>query len=94
MALRPRVALYTVIACLTSSLQFGFYDCNGERALSFVAGVLTILAVLIAIDGVYVVMVSGRSARARLALSSGIALVGVATVWSLASLTRITHLCG
>ena len=91
---KARFAVYVLVACITSPIQFGFYDCSGERALSFVGGALTILAALILIDRVYIVSVSRRSGRARLALSLGISLVGIAAVWILASFTSITHLCG
>lgn len=94
LASRPRFAVYVVVACLTSLLQLGFFDCSGERLLSFVGGALTVFAALAVIDRVYVVSVSKRSGRARLALSLAIAAVGITAVWTLASFTWITHLCG
>ena len=89
-----RVALYALLACLTSPLQFHFYDCSSERAWSFVAGALTIVVALLVVDRVYAISVSKRSGRARLALGAGVTAVGGGTVWLLASITTITHLCG
>ena len=94
LASRLRFAIYALAACLTSPLQFGFFDCSAERLLSFVGGALTVFAALAVIDRLYFVNVSKPTGRARLALSLVIAAVGIAAVWTLASFTWITHLCG
>jgi hypothetical protein len=91
---RVRFVVYLVIACIASTLQFGLFDCNDARPLSFVAGALAVLVALIAIDRLYIVGVSSRSVRARIALGAATVAAGVALAWTLAWLTMISHMCG
>ena len=92
--MRVRFVVYVLLACLASSLQFGFYDCNGVRALSFIAGALTIVTALVVIDRVYFTSVSSRSIATRLALGAGIGIVGAGAVFAFGWFTMITHMCG
>lgn len=92
--MRARLAVYLVVACLASTLQFAFFDCSGVRALSFVTGALTILLVLVVIDRVHGISVSMRSVQARIAWGAGTIIVGAGAVWGLAWFTIITHMCG
>lgn len=92
--MRVRLAVYALIACVASTLQFDQFDCNGARPLSFVAGALAIFMALLVIDRVWVTSVSARTVRARLVLATAIVVVGGGVVWGLGWLTWITHMCG
>jgi hypothetical protein len=92
--MRARIAMYVVLACLISALQFGLYDCSGVPALSFGAGALTILAVLLVSDRVYAVARSSRPSGSRLATAIAVGVIGAGLALALGVFTRITHLCG
>ena len=89
-----RFGVYALLGFLASTFQFGFYDCNGAKVLSFVAGALTVFTALVVLDCVYVASVSARSAAMRLALGAGFSIVGAAVVCALGWFTMITHMCG
>jgi hypothetical protein len=91
---RMRFVVHVVIAGVASTLQFERFDCNEARPLSFAAGALTILVALVAIDRLYVLAVSARSVRARLAQGTATVVAGAALVWTLAWVTMISHMCG
>jgi hypothetical protein len=91
---RMRYAGYLAMACVASALQFNLFDCNDARPLSFAAGALAILVALIAIDRLYIIGVSSRSVRGRIALGTATIVAGVALAWALAWLTMISHMCG
>jgi hypothetical protein len=81
--MRTRIAVYVVLACLVSAIQFGLYDCSGMPALSFGAGALTILAGLLVIDRVYVVARSSRPSGVRLATAIAVGVVGAGVALAL-----------
>lgn len=89
-----RFGIYLLVACVASALQFGFFDCNGARPLSFVSGALAVLVALVAIDRVRAAGAFARSPRARIVVGTATAVVGAGVVWSLAWLTMISHMCG
>ncbi len=90
----PSVALYVVLGCLLSPLQFGFFDCSELPVLSFVAGALTVAAALVAGDVVYRASTASRPVAPRLVRGAAAAVLGAAAVVGLAYFTRITHICG
>jgi len=92
--MRERIAVYALLGCLVSAVQFGFFDCSGVKVLSFGAGALTVFVALVAIDRVYVMSVSPRSAVTRLALGTAIATMGAGATFALGWFTMITHMCG
>lgn len=94
MSSRIRFVVYVVISCVASTFQFDLFDCNDARPLSFAAGALAVLVLLVAIDRLYTFAVSARSVRARLALGTATAVGGAALAWALAWLTMISHMCG
>ena len=89
-----RFGVYALLGFVASTFQFAFYDCNGAKVLSLVAGALTVFTALVVLDRVYVASVSARSATRRLAMGAGFSIVGAGVVCAFGWFTMITHMCG
>ena len=92
--LLARFAIYAPVACLASLLQFGFFDCNGVKALSFATGALTVLLGCVVGDRLVAMRKLPYSQAARVALGAGVAILGAVLVVALGGFTIFTHMCG
>jgi hypothetical protein len=88
----PRV-LAVVAAVAISNAQFQYFDCNETCGISFVSGVVTLLAVYATAELLYRVLVSADSDSAKLQQAFVVAIVGCGLVASAGFFTMLTHVC-
>ena len=86
-------AAAVVLAIWISSRQYRYFDCNGMRTTSLIAGAITLLLLYAAGELLYRTITSDHSSSAKLGVSLKVGALGAVTVTAAAFFTMLTHVC-